>query len=250
MATTKADSGELEVVLGSKQLLSVFFVVVILLALFFVMGYIVGRNSVPPQVTEINPAPRVDGRNPYGDVTAVRPTETRPSESTIPEEPKPVIVPPADSSRKTAANLPSDQVPAMRETLKDQPKPETKKPEIKTISEESKPAETKAKKEEPRKEPKPDRAEKREEKKPEVVTTGAPRAGHYLQVAAIPEKDAKSLANILRNKHFSVQLATANKDDLFRVLVGPVGDKSELTKLRESLDVAGFSGKKAIPRKY
>jgi cell division protein FtsN len=41
------DTGEFELVLGNRQLLSGFFVVVILFAVFFVMGYIVGRNSTP-----------------------------------------------------------------------------------------------------------------------------------------------------------------------------------------------------------
>jgi len=41
------EAGEFELVLGNKQLLSGFFVVVILFAVFFVMGFIVGRNSSP-----------------------------------------------------------------------------------------------------------------------------------------------------------------------------------------------------------
>jgi cell division septation protein DedD len=41
------ETGEFELVLGNRQLLSGFFVVVILFAVFFVMGYIVGRNSAP-----------------------------------------------------------------------------------------------------------------------------------------------------------------------------------------------------------
>ena len=43
----KNEDGEFELVLGNKQLLSMFFVVVVLLGVFFVMGYIVGRNSAP-----------------------------------------------------------------------------------------------------------------------------------------------------------------------------------------------------------
>ncbi|HLY16170.1 MAG TPA: SPOR domain-containing protein [Bryobacteraceae bacterium] len=43
------ETGEFELVLGNRQLLSGFFVVVILFAVFFVMGYIVGRNSTPSQ---------------------------------------------------------------------------------------------------------------------------------------------------------------------------------------------------------
>ncbi len=37
--------GEFEVLLGNKQLLSIFFIVVILLGVFFTMGYILGKNS-------------------------------------------------------------------------------------------------------------------------------------------------------------------------------------------------------------
>lgn len=41
------DEGEYEVVLGNTKLLSGFFIVVVLLAVFFAMGYIIGRNSAP-----------------------------------------------------------------------------------------------------------------------------------------------------------------------------------------------------------
>jgi cell division septation protein DedD len=43
----KNEEGEFELVLANRQLLSVFFIVVILLGVFFTMGYIVGRNSTP-----------------------------------------------------------------------------------------------------------------------------------------------------------------------------------------------------------
>src|SRR6476646_2901543 len=45
-----SEANEFEMVLGNKQLLSVFFVVVILLGIFFTMGYVVGRNSAPVDV--------------------------------------------------------------------------------------------------------------------------------------------------------------------------------------------------------
>ncbi|HZT39915.1 MAG TPA: SPOR domain-containing protein [Bryobacteraceae bacterium] len=43
----KNENGEFELILGNRQLLSVFFIVVVLLGVFFTMGYIVGRNSTP-----------------------------------------------------------------------------------------------------------------------------------------------------------------------------------------------------------
>src|SRR5450755_4751814 len=53
------ESGEFELVLGNRQLLSGFFVVVILFAVFFVMGYIVGRNSTPATLVAANRDPGV-----------------------------------------------------------------------------------------------------------------------------------------------------------------------------------------------
>ena len=41
------EDGEFELVFGNRQLLSIFFIVVFLLGVFFVMGYIVGRSSTP-----------------------------------------------------------------------------------------------------------------------------------------------------------------------------------------------------------
>ena len=49
----KNEDGEFELILGNRQLLSVFFIVVILLGVFFTMGYIVGRNSAPVIATDI-----------------------------------------------------------------------------------------------------------------------------------------------------------------------------------------------------
>jgi hypothetical protein len=52
----KNDEGEFELVLGNSQLLSGFFIVVILFGLFFTMGYIVGRHSFPAAPAASAPA--------------------------------------------------------------------------------------------------------------------------------------------------------------------------------------------------
>lgn len=41
------EDGEFELVLGNRQLLSVFFLMVVLLGLSFMMGYVFGRNAAP-----------------------------------------------------------------------------------------------------------------------------------------------------------------------------------------------------------
>ena len=42
-----SETGEFELLVGNRQLLSGFFIVVLLFAVAFSMGYIVGRNSSP-----------------------------------------------------------------------------------------------------------------------------------------------------------------------------------------------------------
>lgn len=56
----KNEDGEFELILGNRQLLSVFFIVVILLGVFFTMGYIVGRNSAP--ATEVASAAKSESK--------------------------------------------------------------------------------------------------------------------------------------------------------------------------------------------
>ena len=59
------ETGEFELVLGNRQLLSGFFIVALLFGVAFAMGYIVGRNSTPsPKLqaetaaSATNPVPR------------------------------------------------------------------------------------------------------------------------------------------------------------------------------------------------
>ena len=65
----KNEDGEFELILANRQLLSVFFIVVILLGVFFTMGYIVGRNS-GTMTAELTPAPGVDARPPATEAPA------------------------------------------------------------------------------------------------------------------------------------------------------------------------------------
>lgn len=118
----KNDEGEFELVLGNKQLLSVFFIVVVLLGVFFAMGYIAGRNTVSgtkevatsqPIIVEAGPAagsqparaPAVQepaAKPPVGEEQrpVAPPPKPEPTRETKPVEPPrkpPVAAPPASS---------------------------------------------------------------------------------------------------------------------------------------------------------
>jgi type IV secretory pathway VirB10-like protein len=96
----KNEDGEFELILGNRQLLSVFFIVVILLGVFFTMGYIVGRNS-GAVTAEVTPVPSVDARAPEAEAPAKTPdpapTPPVPTE-TAPQQPAPAA-PAAEAER-------------------------------------------------------------------------------------------------------------------------------------------------------
>ena len=98
----KNEDGEFELILGNRQLLSVFFIVVILLGVFFTMGYIVGRNS-GTLTAEVAATPAPDGKPQVVEPPAKvaepapappAPTETAPQQPAKEAEPEPAPAPP------------------------------------------------------------------------------------------------------------------------------------------------------------
>jgi cell division septation protein DedD len=92
----RTDDGEFELVLGNKQLLSVFFIMAILLGVFFTMGYIMGRNSAPVAAlatrdTAPSNAPRQDAPSsmPQANAAAPATTPTPSAENTRGAAPQP-----------------------------------------------------------------------------------------------------------------------------------------------------------------
>src|SRR6476646_633132 len=77
------DEGEFELVLGNSQLLSGFFIVVMLFGIFFSLGYIVGRHSSPaPTITsaasqDFPPAPAASPAGPPPGQAEIVAAETR-----------------------------------------------------------------------------------------------------------------------------------------------------------------------------
>lgn len=120
-----SETGEFELVLGNRQLLSGFFLVVILFAVFFVMGYIVGRNSTPvPQTAathDQSSAGAASGGRPPASGAA--PAEQNPpaaaveppkedAGSTTASQPQPVTQPAQPVETKTEAAPPAAAPPA------------------------------------------------------------------------------------------------------------------------------------------
>jgi type IV secretory pathway VirB10-like protein len=216
------DDGEFELVLGNRQLLSVFFIVVVLLGVFFTMGYIVGRNSAPV----IADAQRRADKPVSVDSGIV--TETAP--------PPVSDVPPP---RETAQQLPSDVPAADARSDKADATPEP--PPAKTAEKSAKKKETKG----------ADSAKADAAKKSKAASNDQPASGQsYLQLAATTKREADVMVDVLRQKGFKALAAEIQeKPGIFRVLVGPVAEGGR-NALRADLQKSGFPGNAAIPRTF
>jgi cell division septation protein DedD len=216
----KNEDGEFELILGNRQLFSVFFIVVMLFGVFFVMGYIVGQNSAPLGRTEVASARKNDVKPIVVDSpgrAAEAPAAAAPEPSTAALD-----TPPAE----TAPQRPPAAPEKRPEKAPEKPKPEPKA-EPKSAAKATPPP------------PPPARAE-----------AGQPAAGDYLQLVATAKGQADDLVDVLRKNGFrALNYEVPEKPGLFRVLVGPVKD-GEMNKLRADLQGKGFQGREAIPKKF
>ena len=92
----RTEEGEFELILGNRQLISVFLIVVILLGVFFSMGYIVGRNSAPVATEARNTIPP----KPIVVEPARTPAPTKDTDQPPPIEPAPQTTPPPPAAEK------------------------------------------------------------------------------------------------------------------------------------------------------
>jgi cell division protein FtsN len=198
----RTEEGEFELVLGNKQLLSVFFIIVILLGVFFTMGYIVGRNSAPVSANADRPA-------------AVQPPTTRPDgPSAMPtKQPaeQPAAAPPIEQSQPTAT-APETATPGASNTRKPTPM-ETAKP-----------------------------AEAASAGNPAKVVNPEPGQTFVQVSSMLDQPAAEILVDVLGKKGFRAIIAPGPNEGKFRVLVGPVKDPTDAGRVRGDLEQAGFKG--------
>jgi cell division protein FtsN len=206
------DEGEFELVLGNKQLLTVFFIVVVLLGIFATMGYIVGRSTAP--------APPAESK---------RESATRQPPV---YDPRSQAEMPAESSAKPAPAPPAEPVKPKTD-LRPAPEPAP-----------AKPAPPKAAEPPPAKPAVPGAAGAGP-----LFLEPAP-GQTFLQVLAVAKADAEIAVNTLRKKDVKAYIAPgpAGQDKLYRVVVGPLENAAAIAETRAKLKELGFEN--PIVRKY
>jgi cell division protein FtsN len=213
------DEGDFELVLGNRQLLSVFFILVVLLGIFFTMGYILGRSSEPASYASA-PKRTAESRNPIVVDPAPSSEPTKPVETAPAQKPSAMTELVAQSTKQVTE--PAKPAPAHTAPPKTAEPPKTATP--------------------PPPQPKPPVATA------PARTAGTPAAGQtFLQVAAIAKSEADLYADVLAKKGFPSMVAPGPSATIFRVLVGPLPDSAAVAKTKVDLEAVGI---KSIIRKF
>lgn len=217
----KNEDGEFELVVGNKQLLSIVFILMVLFGVVFSMGYFVGRANVGGDTaTTAAPAtasqgrPDAAGARPPSD-SGLQPGEAKVATPDAGSEPPAVTSTAPVSSETSPAQTPPAPPPA--------PVEETRPPVV------------------PVKQPAPPKT---------APAAEDPLAGEtFLQVAAVRKPQAQLLVEVLKEKGFRAIMSPVKVDgqEVYRTLVGPIKDASDLARTKASLESAGF---KPIVKKY
>jgi DedD protein len=198
-----------EITLGAGKLLGLFFGLVVLCAVFFGAGYMVGKSIAGPTVAAAEPS-----------------TQTANGSGA----PKPSSAVGGSSSAKTAdcpagsncGQPTSSDLSFYKNVEQKDPNTEmaTQEPDN---SAEQKPA-----------------PEVSKSAAPAVATT--PAGGYVVQVAAVSkEQDAEALVSALRRKQYPVFVSTVGSDKLLHVQAGPFADPKEAEVMRTRLVNDGYN---------
>jgi len=199
------ETGEFELVLGNRQLLSGFFIVVLLFGVAFAMGYIVGRNSTP--------SVKLQAETATGSAAAAK--DSQPQQTPA--------APPAPAPEQPAPQPAADATPAAQQPTETASAPTTQ-PAAEAPSRVTAPAA-----------PSPAPADTTSSAAPAEATPGS-----YWQVIATSNRTAaEALQQSLKDKGFPVTLGPG-PNNLVRVLVGPYSDTQSMGRAKTQLEAAGL----------
>lgn len=216
-AMSKSDEGHYELVLGNRQLLSGFFVLVILFAIFLTLGYILGRNSAVMSEPGTIAGAAGGGTPSSAGSDAVQPAAAtgRPTASEI--VPEPLTAATETHAATTPAAAPIQSAPVEKR----EPAPVAATPAPAAV----KSATT-------------ERTREILGGKVQLIT---PRKGDsFLQVAAIGRAEAELMAEQLGKRGFRAFLSEVPDKALFRVLIGPFETGARLNETKKKLSDDGL----------
>jgi len=194
------ETGEYELVVGNRQLLSGFFIVVILCAVAFAMGYVVGQNS--PRTAKLTSEQAAQSSAADG-----RPQPASPAVPSATANPPaaPPETPPAESTEAGATGSVAAAPP---------PQPSTQPAQEATPAPATAPT-------------------------PAASAADAPPGSCWQVLATVNQEAARTLVQTLKDKGFPAALSPG-PNNYTRVLVGPYSDTAAMGRAKTALENAGF----------
>ena len=198
-----ASSQDTEITLGTGKLLFLFFGLVGICALFFALGYSLGRKSEPGfTAASAAIAPQPSNAN-KASSTAAQPQMTF-YKAVEQKQASPDLSPPSGTPTDTKADTNATSATAPATTTQPAQTPATNSAD---------------------------------------PTTMLPTSGYFVQVAAVSkQEDADALVDALKKKEYPAFVATQSATDkLFRVQLGPFSDVKDAEAMRTKLVGDGYS---------
>lgn len=199
-----ASSQDTEITLGTAKLLGIFFGLVMICAVFFALGYTLGRKSEPglSSATTLGSVPAAGGAKPASSTGSSSPPMTF-YKAVEQQNPNPQMTPPE------AAAAPATDASAEKSTASST----TTSPEATQAA-----------------------------NLPDPMAP-LPGTGYFVQVAAVSKQDdADALVDALKKKQYPAFVAnTSTTDKLYRVQTGPFGDIKEAEAMRARLINDGYN---------
>jgi cell division septation protein DedD len=199
------DSQDTEITLGTAKLLGLFFGLVIVCAVFFALGYTLGRKSDATLVSAgTAPLPATtSGPKPAGSAST-QPAPPMTFYKAVEQKDANAQLTPATANTEAAAPATASQAPAAPSATQSQASQSASAPD---------------------------------------PMTPIPTLEYFVQVAAVSKQDdAEALVGALKKKQYPAFVATGTSTDkLFRVQVGPFSDIKDAEGMRSRLINDGYS---------
>jgi DedD protein len=200
-----ASSPDTEITLGTAKLLGIFFGLVMICAVFFALGYTLGRKSESglPSTTTLGPVPAANGGKPASSATSVSSAPMTFYKAVEQQNANPQLTP-TDAAATPAADASAEKSTASSTATS------------------------------------PDTTQAANLPDPMAPIPGT---GYFVQVAAVSKQDdADALVDALKKKQYPAFVAnTSTSDKLYRVQTGPFGDIKEAEAMRARLINDGYN---------
>ncbi len=199
------DSQDTEITLGTAKLLGLFFGLVIICAVFFALGYTLGRKSDPALVSAGAALPTTASTGPKPtSSSSAQPAPPMTFYKSVEQKDANAQLTPSTTSPESTSSTSAGQTPGASSGTTTQSAQTTSPPDPMTV---------------------------------------IPTAGYFVQVAAVSKQDdAQALVDALKKKQYPAFVAgNSTTDKLFRVQVGPFADIKDAEGMRTRLINDGYN---------